>query len=61
MTTRQEQLEQEKDATVNPLIPGGWAARKAELAQLDADTSAEGVRNRQMDPAHNPLIPQHGR
>jgi len=51
-----EQLIIEQNPETNPLIPGGKAAAVAQRQLEASDTTAEGVRRREMQPEHNPLI-----
>ncbi len=53
---RFEQLKSDMDGNVNPLIPGGEAARRAIVQAEAADKSRAGMLHREMSPTENPLI-----
>ena len=54
---RQEIIEAEMDSSVNPLIAGGEAARKAEADALASDTGFKADEERLLSPLFNPLLP----
>ena len=51
-----EQLQAEMNPDVNPLVPGGKAAKQAEREAIASDPTHEGALRREMSPDLNPLI-----